>query len=145
MFYRYLMLFMLLAGTASRAQPIDEFRLSDIEQNLRTLQSQVREQARQIAELQRQSGQRITPSNVPPRTDTSNERWLSLANWNRVKPGMTELQVIEVLGTPSAQRVANDNTRQMIYTLEIGSSGYLSGRVLCKDGKVSGIEIPSLK
>ncbi|MGD9843399.1 MAG: hypothetical protein AB7F79_02335 [Steroidobacteraceae bacterium] len=127
------------------AAPIDEFRLTDIEQNIRTLEATVREQARQIAELQRQ------PNNSPIHTTTNyangnDPRWLSHASWTLITPGMNELQVIELLGPPTQQRLADDSTtRALLYALEIGRSGFLTGRVTLSNGKVTAVEIPSLK
>jgi hypothetical protein len=129
------------------AAPIDEFRLSDIEQNIRNLETTVREQARQIAELQRQPGNKLLPPASSNIGSNNNEaRWLSISNWNRVKPGMSELQVIELLGAPSQQRVSDDKrTRTLLYAMEIGRSGFLTGSVALNDGKAIRIEIPSLK
>ncbi len=128
------------------AAPIDEFRLSDIEQNLRDLQTTVREQARQITELQRQSGSKsITSTSSNANSSAGDPRWLSSAGWNRLKPGMTELQVIELLGPPTQHRSADRSTQHLLYALEIGRSGFLSGRVVLTDGKVTAIEMPSLK
>lgn len=128
------------------AAPIDEFRLSDIEQNLRDLQTTVREQARQITELQRQSGSKsITSTSSNANSSAGDPRWLNSAGWNRLKPGMTELQVIELLGPPTQHRSADRSTQHLLYALEIGRSGFLSGRVVLTDGKVTTIERPSLK
>ena len=128
-----------------QAAPIDEFRLSDIEQSIRTLETTVKDQARQIAELQRQSGHTILP--VTTQSAVSNDsRWVSSSNWARIKPGMEELQVIEILGAPTQPRMGDDSkSRTLLYAMEIGRSGFLSGRVTLTDGKVSSIEIPSLK
>jgi hypothetical protein len=125
------------------AAPIDEFRLTDIEQKIRTLESTVREQARQITELQRQPGLPQATLNTP--VIDSAPRWLTSANWTRIKPGMNELQVIELLGPPTQQRVGNDPSRTLLYAMEIGRSGFLSGRVTLVDRKVTVVEIPSLK
>ena len=128
------------------AAPIDEFRLSDIEQNLRDLQTTVREQARQITELQRQSGSKpITSTSSNANSGAGDPRWLSSDGWNRLKPGMTELQVIELLGPPTQHRSADRSTQHLLYALEIGRSGFLSGRVVLTDGKVTAVEMPSLK
>ncbi len=128
--------------------PIDEFRLSDIEQKIRDLEMLTREQARQLSQLQsRNAGGRNTPAPLPRNTTSNAElRWVNAASWNRIKPGMSELQVVELLGAPTQMRIADDNqSRQLLYAMEIGRSGYLSGRVTFSKGMVTAIELPTLK
>ena len=128
-----------------QAAPIDEFRLSDIEQSLRTLETTVKDQARQIAELQRQSGHTALPVTTPSAV-SNDSRWVSSSNWARIKPGMEELQVIEILGAPTQQRTGDDSKRRtLLYAMEIGRSGFLSGSIILTDGRVSSVEIPTLK
>jgi hypothetical protein len=52
--------------------------------------------------------------------------------------------VIEALGAPTSMRV-QDGTRLLLYAMEIGSSGFLSGSVTLKDREVIAIELPTLK
>jgi uncharacterized coiled-coil protein SlyX len=133
------------------AAPIDEFRLSEIEQNIRALQSQIREQNRTIDELQRQlSSLTGRPVNNANRNAASggiaNNNWLSVANWSRVKAGMSELEVIGVLGPPTQMRISDDKaTRTLLYAMEIGSSGFLGGNVVFKEGRVVEINTPVLR
>ncbi len=136
--------------TPLHAAPIDEFRLSDIEQTLHALESTVKEQARQIAELQRQLGHTPLPATATTTTTStpisSDSRWMSSENWLQIKLGMNELQVIDLLGPPTQLRTSDDQTaRILMYAIEIGRSGFLSGRVILNKGIVSLIEIPSLK
>lgn len=135
------------APNTLRAAPIDEFRLSDIEQKIRDLEATVREQARLISQLQSQPAS--SRSNAVPavglRNSSTELPWINAATWARLKPGMSELQVVELLGTPTQLRVADDQTRQLLYTLEIGRSGYLSGRITFNQGVVASIEIPTLR
>lgn len=129
------------------AAPIDEFRLSDIEQKIRDLETTTREQARLISQLQSQTpGMRSTGVAAPSSASSSSElRWINAASWNRLKPGMSELQVVEILGAPTQMRSADNQSRQLLYALEIGRSGYLTGRVTISKGTVTAIEIPTLK
>lgn len=129
--------------------PIDEFRVSDLEQKIRNLETASREQARQIAELQQQvHGNRPTTTakgGAIGTTHITEQRWLSLANWQKIKPGMSELQVVELLGAPTQLRVSDDrSSRTLHYAMEIGTSGFLSGKVILVAGHVTVIEIPSL-
>jgi hypothetical protein len=54
------------------AAPIDEFRLSDIEQKIRDLETVTREQARQLSQLQSQNPGRRGPA--PPGNATRKQR-----------------------------------------------------------------------
>jgi hypothetical protein len=131
------------------AAPIDEFRISDMEQRIRQLESTVREQARQIAQL---VGQNPTVKTAETASRASNSggngepRWLKASSWSRLKLGMQELQVIEILGMPTQIRVSDDQqTRSLLYALEIGRSGFLSGKVVTVAGQITAIDNPTLK
>lgn len=131
------------------AAPIDEFRLSNIEQSIRALQTQLREQARLIDELQRQvngpGGADSQPRSSVPAANTS-KSWLDAANWKRLRNGMTELEVVSILGPPTQMRVSDDQaTRTLLYAMEIGSSGFLGGNVVFTDGRLTGVNTPVLK
>lgn len=134
---------------AANAAPIDEFRISDIEQKIRDLETTTREQARLIAQLQSQAGGNgnvsapTASADIPP---NSEQRWLNASNWARLKIGMNELQIIELLGIPTQIRVSDDGqTRSLLYAMEIGRSGFLSGKVDLLNRKASNIEPPQLK
>jgi len=138
-----------LATPPALAAPIDEFRISDIEQKIRDLETLTREHSRRISELQPGlPGSKSTPAAIAGNTTSGSRdlRWVNAASWNRIKPGMSELQVVEVLGPPTQTRIADDNqSRQLLYALEIGSSGYLGGRITFSNGMVSAVETPTLK
>jgi hypothetical protein len=143
-----LVIFLPMAQPAFAA-PIDEFRISDIEQKIRDLESTTREQARQIAQLQTRVGGSLS-ANPPAATDnsptTGDQRWLIAANWARLKLEMSELQIIDLLGVPTQIRTSDDGqTRSLLYAMEIGRSGFLSGKVDLQDNKVSSIEPPRLR
>ena len=138
-----------LATPLAIAAPIDEFRLSDIEQKIRDLETLTREHTRQLSELQSpRSGGRNTaaPTSGTTTNDSRDLRWVNVASWNRIKPGMSELQVVELLGAPTQMRIADDGqSRQLLYALEIGRSGYLGGRITFSKGMVTAVELPMLK
>lgn len=129
------------------AAPIDEFRISVIEQQLHDLQNAVREQARVLSELQQRGavGTAAVPPAIQATAPNTEQRWLSAAAWQKLKVGMSELEVIELLGPPNQLRTDNTGARQLLYALEIGRSGFLSGKVLVREGKVAQIEQPVLR
>jgi hypothetical protein len=58
---------------------------------------------------------------------------------------MSELQVIEILGKPTALRTDAQGRRALLYTLEIGTTGFLTGSISFVDGKVVEMQRPALK
>jgi hypothetical protein len=142
---RHLIPALLLAFIAASASG-DDFKIIKLEQDVRNLERQVGVLSRQIDEL---SG-RLSRSGehpVPPRASAAeppSSAWLVASNWDRIRPGMSELEVINVLGRPASIRVADDG-RVLLYALEIGTNGFLSGSVTLKDRRVAEVEKPVLK
>ena len=131
--------------TASAAA--DDFKIMKLEQDVRNLERQVQTLTREIAELRtrlaRRGDQRALARSSGERAPASLD-WLSAANWEQVRPGMSELEVISVLGPPTSMR-ATDDGRVLLYALEIGSTGFLSGNVTLKEQQVTTVEKPTLK
>lgn len=142
---RTALLVSMLAITAPSLAQTD-FKVMKLEQDVRSLERQVEDMKRQLAELQRRSNQ---PGNLPARMDqppppSTPPAWLVAANWERVKPGMSELQVIELLGPPTSTRAAA-NSRTLFYAMDIGASGFLGGNVRLADKKVVEVVRPVLR
>jgi hypothetical protein len=137
------------APTCMPAAAADDFKVMKLEQDMRNIERQVQDLSRQLNELQQRASRASDrPSSAPsssaapaPSTD-----WLNADAWRRVRPGMTELEVLELLGPPTSMRGAADSgTRQLLYAMEIGSSGFLGGSVLLKDRRVAEIQVPTLR
>jgi hypothetical protein len=147
--YPLLTLLVLLLGQSALAQDDATYRLMKLEQDVRNLERQVQTLTRQLDEQRQQlsrSGDRGLPathaSSAP--AGASSTAWLEAARWNRVRTGMSELEVIDVLGPPASTRQEGD-TRVLLYAMEIGSSGFLGGNVEFRDGAVSAINKPVLR
>lgn len=143
----YLMLWLLAASQFAAAA--DDFKVIKLEQDVRNLEQQVRELSRQVAELQRGAAwprdQPASPANRPAAI-TGPPLWLDAKNWERIRIGMTELEVISTLGPPTSLRGAADaSSRTLFYALEIGSSAFLSGSVQLEDRRVIEVQKPVLK
>jgi len=126
-----------------------DIRAIKIEQDVLELQNQVRVLQRRLESLESQQGVRA-PVGTPPGSTAAaadtNARWLNHANWERIKPGQSELEVIGILGVPNAVRRAADNSSQtLLYALEISSGGFLTGSVTISGQKVVEIQKPTLK
>ena len=137
------MLMMSVAGSAAAA---DDYKVIKLEQDVRRLEQQVRDLSREIADLRRQTG---APAMSAPRDQekapsSSSPRWLQAKNWQRLRVGMTELEVVEVLGPPTSARVEGTG-RVLFYALEIDAGSFLGGSVELQDRRVAEINTPVLK
>src|SRR5688572_2381458 len=113
---------LLFAGPLNAAE---DFRVMKLEQDMRTLEREVQTLHRLVADLQRT---RQSSSTVPFDSDRAtsplenDEAWLKASAWSRVRTGMSELEVIEILGKPTALRPDANDRRALLYTLEIGAT-----------------------
>jgi hypothetical protein len=135
------LLLMPLAAAAA-----DDGRVSFLEQEVRNLQRQSLALSRRIDELERRSTplaaapERVVPGIAASRTDA----WLDAGSWRKLRPGMSELEVVTVLGPPTSMREI-DGARVLFYALEIGTSGFLGGSVKLRDRVVSEVRPPTLQ
>jgi hypothetical protein len=130
----------------SAAPAADDFKVIKLEQDVRNLERQVQSLSRQLDELRThasRSGERIAPP-AASATPVDGGAWLDAAKWRRLKPGMSELEVIAALGPPASMREEN-GMRTLLYAMEIGSSGFLSGSVSLRDRVVVVVQTPVLK
>ena len=139
-----LLLAMLLLPVAAAAA--DDTRISFLEQEVRNLQRQVQSLSMQINDLQRRPDR---PSSAPPAADgtaspSHSDTWIDATKWQRVHRGMSELEVIGLLGPPTSMR-DEQGTRVLLYALEIGSSGFLGGSVRIRDRLVEEVKSPTLQ
>ncbi len=137
----------LLLVSPLAAGAADDLKISQLEQDVRNLQQEVRAQSQQIEELRRQLARpadqlRLPSSSTPAATNSG--LWLDSSRWQQVKAGMSELEVIGLLGPPASMR-ARDEERVLLYAMEIGSSGFLSGSITLRDRVVLRVQIPLLQ
>lgn len=125
----------------------DALKITQIEQDIRLLQQQMQEQSRQIELLRA----RLAPSAAlpesrgPPRpSSVQTEAWIDASKWALVQPGMSEFEVITILGPPTSMRAADDE-RVLLYAVEIGASGFLGGSVTLRDRSVVQVQEPVLR
>ena len=143
-----LLALLLLLGQSTLAAEDDTYRLMKLEQDVRNLERQVQTLTRQLDDQRQQlsrAGDRSStarPSSAP--AAASSTAWLEAARWDRVRTGMSEFEVINVLGPPTSMRQEGD-TRVLLYAMEIGSSGFLSGSVSLQDRAVTEVSRPVLK
>jgi hypothetical protein len=71
--------------------------------------------------------------------------WLNSADWDRIRPGMPELDVIRILGVPNSLRDAGNGRMTIFYAVEIGTARFLSGTVTLADRRVVEVQKPALR
>jgi hypothetical protein len=144
---RYALLALLpLLFQGALAADDDTYRVMKLEQDVRNLERQVQTLSRQLDDL-RQQQSRAGDHTVSPRSaaaGVSSTAWLEAGRWDRVRMGMSELEVIGVLGPPTSMREEN-GARVLLYAMEIGSSGFLGGSVAFRDRAVSAVNKPVLR
>jgi hypothetical protein len=138
-----------LLGPSALAQDDATYRVMKLEQDVRNLERQVQTLTRQLDELKQQSartGDRgaLGTRSATSSTATSSTAWLEAARWDRVRSGMSELEVINILGPPTSMRREND-ARVLLYAMEVGAANFLGGSVEFRDKAVSAINKPTLK
>jgi len=140
---RVLSLLLILPAAALAA---DDARVTRLEQDVRSLQRDVQNLSRQVDQLRLSTTRPGTDSRLPPPpppvADASG--WLDATKWKKLRPGMSELEVISTLGTPTSTR-ERDGARELLYAMEIGSLAFLGGSVVLRDRKVVEVQMPTLK
>lgn len=151
-FVKRLMLAVLLLGAPIAAIAADDLKIQQLEQDVRDLQRQVQAQSQQIEELRRLLNRPpdqprpapVANPGVPQLASGKGGAWVDASKWQQVKPGMSELEVLGLLGPPVSMR-DEDGERVMLYAMEIGSSGFLSGSVTLRDRVVLRLQRPELR
>ena len=135
-------LLVLMPLTASAAV---EQRISFLEQEVRNLERQVQSLSRQIDELRTRPDRPAAQAPAAAGAAAPDPgQWLDAARWRQVRPGMNELEVIDLLGPPTSMRKEGD-ARVLMYALEIGSAGFLGGSVTLRDRTVTEVRPPTLQ
>ncbi len=141
---------LLLLCMPAMALAADDARVTRLEQDVRTLRRELQVLSRQIDELRLQTTRPGVDGRPPPPAllldtpSSAGAAWLDAAKWKRLRPGMSELEVISTLGPPSSVREL-DGTRELLYAMEIGSSTFLGGSVRLRERAVIEVRIPTLK
>lgn len=132
---------LLLPLTAGAA---DDGRVYFLEQEIRRLQQEVLAMSRRLDALERPAhGTPGLPSHADAAAPPS-DAWLDAAKWKKVRVGMSELDLVSLLGPPTSVREV-DGARVLFYAREIGGSAFLSGSVKLRDRVVSEVQQPRLR
>ena len=127
---------LLLALLSSSAVASDSNRIIALEQDVRNLERIVGNLEREVRDLRRGTTSPTGKLNSSiTLSDQSSSDWVSASKWKRVRLGMSELEVIEILGQPTSMRTEGES-RLLLYAMEIGASGFLSGSVRLQGARV---------
>lgn len=126
------------------ALPAQDSRVPYLEQEVRRLERELQALSRRIDELERPV--RAVPGNPMKSTPPlpTSDTWLDAGKWQRVRAGMSELEVIGLLGPPTSMREEN-GVRVLLYAREIGASGFLGGSVRLRERAVIEVRPPVLQ
>jgi hypothetical protein len=121
-------------------------RVTFLEQEVRNLQRQVLALSRQVEELrtrpERPKARPLAAPEVPSASDPA--RWADASHWRQLRKGMSELEVINLLGPPTSMREEN-GARLLLYAMDIGGSGFLGGSVTLRERQVIEVREPALQ
>ena len=142
-----ILLTILLTFSSSALLAADDLKVAQLEQEVRHLQRELSRLSQELETLRTQlpragvPAAQVAPSRPQP---TTNSLWLDIARWQQVKAGMSELQVVELLGAPTTMR-GEIPERELLYAMEIGGAGFLGGSVTLRDRMVVNVKIPVLQ
>ena len=134
-----------LMSALSLAQetPKSEDQLQSIVTEVALLKRVVVEQERRILQLEKivQSITQPQPQPITSRQALSTP-WHSETYWRRIKDGMSESQVIKILGKPTDVKGHAVSLRTLFYRGEVRGSGFVSGNVWLSDDRVWQVNTP---
>jgi hypothetical protein len=129
----------------------DALRVRQLENEVSRLQRELDAQSRRIDQLERSVRGAATMPSVPApdlgrRPVESSPAWLVSTNWDRVRPGMKDVDVIALLGRPTSVRQDPDGkSHALLYAMEIGPTAVLAGNVQLNESGVSQVNKPTLR
>ena len=117
-------------------------RLDQLEQETAQLKATVAEQGRRITDLENtikalQAALIPTPKPIPPPTPP----WYEPSNWTLIRAGMSEAEVVGILGPPSGVEAETD-VRTLLYETGSSDTRSLHGSVTLVDDRVTAAQPP---
>jgi hypothetical protein len=129
-------------GGIAMAQTRDP-RVDELTKETAQLKLRIADQERRIAELEKavkslQSAAAPMPTPIPSETPP----WHRASNWTLVKSGMSESQVVGILGPPTSADSSIDK-RILLYAPDASSTSTLKGSVTLVDDRVIAMTPPA--
>ena len=128
----------LCLGVTSITTWADDFaRIRQLEDDVKLLKQSIVKQGNRIDSLERSLSN--YNKNLPTESDTS-DGWHNLTNWQSIKHGMSERQVISILGQ-STSSIGLLPIRTIYYRGKVNGS-FVNGNIVLDDGRVMAVSIP---
>jgi len=128
----------LCLGVTSTTAWADDFaRIRQLEDDVKLLKQSIVKQGNRIETLERSLSN--YNKNLPTESDTS-DGWQNLTNWQSIKHGMSERQVISILGQ-STSSIGLLPIRTIYYRGKVNGS-FVTGNIVFDDGRVMAVSIP---
>jgi hypothetical protein len=118
-------------------RPLDP-RVDELTTETAQLRRTIADQERRIAALEKsvKTLQALAAPPVPKRIPSPTPEWRVAANWAHIKKGMSEAQVVELLGPPTRVTSVVD-VRTLYYQPDAKTGGTLNGSVTLMDDRVT--------
>ncbi len=118
-------------------------RVDQLTKDMEELKHTVADQDKRISDLEKtvkmlQALMNPAPAPIP----AVNPPWTSSSNWTRVKAGMSEADVTEILGSPTSVQSVVDS-KILFYQSDAKSSSALKGSVTLMDDRVTAMSPPA--
>lgn len=111
--------------------------LKQLVEEMIQLRRTVTDQTRKIADLEKTiKTMQAAPAAVPRRIPPTTPLWQSASNWALIRKGMSEADVVEILGPPARVESVID-TRKLYYQPEPGSTFKLRGFITLIDDRLT--------
>jgi outer membrane protein assembly factor BamE (lipoprotein component of BamABCDE complex) len=123
-------------------RPLDP-RVDQLTTETAQLRRIIADQERRIAALEKtvKALQAATASPVPKRIPSPTPEWRVAANWAHIKKGMSEAQVVDLLGPPT-RVISVVDTRTLYYQPDAKTGGTPNGSVTLMDDRVTALAPP---
>jgi hypothetical protein len=132
-----------LGMTSTTAWADDSARIRQLEDDVNILKQSIVKQGNRIDTLELRLSTTISPSNYNPNLPTERDTsggWHNLTNWQHIKHGMSERQVISILGQPTS--FIDLLTMRTIYYRGKINGSFVSGNIALDDDRVVTVSIP---
>jgi hypothetical protein len=118
-------------------------RVDELTKEMAQLKQRITDQEARIAELERavKSLQSAAPPSMPAPIPSPTPPWHRPASWNQIKTGMSEAEVVSILGPPTSVDSSIDQ-RTLLYAPDSKSTSTLKGSVTLIDDRVSAMTPP---
>ena len=134
-------LLFLIGGTAI-AQTRDP-RVDELTKETAQLKSRIADQEGRIAELEKAvKALQTAAAPLPTRIPSETPLWHRASNWTLIKSGMSEPQVVGILGPPTSVDSSIDR-RTLLYTPDASSTSTLKGSVTLIGDRVTAMIPPA--